>query len=104
VTTAGTSVREVVPLLREQGHADVIGLVVGVDRQERGQGTESALEELGSEFGIQAVAIVTLDDVLQHVRASRPPSVPPLDADLEQRIASYRDRYGAGSGPRSQRP
>ena len=46
VTTAGTSIEETLPIIRAQGQVDLMGLVVSVDRMERGLGEKSALEEI----------------------------------------------------------
>ena len=51
VTTAGTSIKETMPILRAQGDVKPVGLVVSVDRMERGQGTKSALAEIGETYG-----------------------------------------------------
>ena len=51
VTTAGTSIGETLPILQAQGNVDVLGLVVSVDRMERGQGTKSALCEITEKYG-----------------------------------------------------
>jgi orotate phosphoribosyltransferase len=99
VTTAGTSVREIVPVLRQAARIELVGLVVGVDRQERGQGHRSALDELGREFSMKTVAIATIDEIVAHLRQCNDPNIPKIDENMERRIALYRDRYGAG--PRS---
>lgn len=92
VTTAGTSIRETVPLLRASARIVLAGLVVSVDRQERASDASSrtALEEVGAEFGMPTAAIVTIDEVVAHLGARL------TDAD-RARIAEYRARYGAVS-------
>ena len=69
VTTAGTSIRETVPVLRAAAAVELAGLVVSVDRQERASDTSerTALVELAEEFGMPTAAIVTIDEVLAHV-------------------------------------
>ena len=91
VITAGTSVRESVGLIRDAG-AEPAGVLIMIDRMERGTGTLSAAEEVEAHFGIPVVAIATLDDVLALVakRASL--------ADHLPRIKAYRERYGVFSG------
>ena len=64
VTTAGTSIQETLPILKAQGAVEVIGLVVSVDRMERGQGTKSALAEIEETYGIRTTAIVTMAEVV----------------------------------------
>ncbi|MEE2895284.1 MAG: orotate phosphoribosyltransferase, partial [Planctomycetota bacterium] len=69
VTTAGTSIRETVPVLRAAAAVELAGLVVSVDRQERASDTSerTALVELAEEFGMPTAAIVTIDEVLEHL-------------------------------------
>ena len=67
VTTAGTSIQETLPIIKAQGDVDVIGLVVSVDRMERGQGTKSALKEIEEKYGLKTAAIVTMQDVVEHL-------------------------------------
>ena len=64
VTTAGTSIQETLPIIRAQGDVDVIGMVVSVDRMERGQGSKSALSEIQENYGIRTTAIVTMAGLL----------------------------------------
>lgn len=88
VTTAGTSVRESVPKLTGAADVSISGLIVSVDRMERGTTDRGALAELRDEFGLDAFAIVTLDDIVEHLG-------PRLGADDLDRIAAYREAYGA---------
>jgi len=95
VTTAGTSIRETVPILRAAADIRLAGLVVSVDRQARASdaSTRTALAEVGAEFGMPTAAIVTIDEVVEHLGARL------TDAD-RARIADYRARYGAPSTAR----
>jgi orotate phosphoribosyltransferase len=92
VTTAGTSLRETVPILRAAAAVRLAGLVVSVDRQERAteSSSVSALAEVGAEFGMPTAAIVTIDEVVAHLGTRL------TDADRD-RIAAYRAAYGARS-------
>ncbi len=67
VTTAGTSIHETLPIIKAQGDVNVLGLVVSVDRMERGQGEKSALKEIEEQFGFKTTAIVTMSDVVEHL-------------------------------------
>ena len=60
VTTAGTSIEETLPIIKAQGDVDVLGLVVSVDRCERGKGEKSALTEIQEKYGFRTTAIVML--------------------------------------------
>ena len=95
VTTAGTSIRESVPLLRAAADVRLAGLVVSVDRQERGRGERSARAEVGEEFAMPTFAIVTLDDVVEHLTGRALDGEVLLTEELQERIAAYRARYGA---------
>lgn len=95
VTTAGTSIRETVPLLRKAAKVKLAGLVVSVDRQERGQGEVSALQELSQEFDMPTFAIVTIDQVVEHLSENEVDGRRILDEEILGRIAAYRSEYGA---------
>ena len=87
VISAGTSVRESIELIRSAG-AEPCGVVIALDRMERGQGELSAAQEVQRNYGIPVVSIATLDDLLGYLRD---------EADMVQNLAavqSYRDRYG----------
>ena len=89
VTTAGTSIRETVPLLRAAARVQLAGLVVAVDRQERGTGESSALQELEREFGMPCFAIATIDEVVATLAETGR-----LTPELQERIRAYRTQYG----------
>ena len=87
VISAGTSVRESVELIRAAG-AVPAGVVIALDRQERGQSALSATQEVHETFGIPVFAICTLTDVIGTVTA-RPDLVHHL-----QPMRAYRQQYG----------
>ncbi len=87
VITAGTSVRESVAIIRAAG-AEPAGVLIMLDRMERGTGTLSAVQEVETTVGIPVIAIAALPDVLQLVGS---------DAGLSQfkdKIEAYRAQYG----------
>jgi orotate phosphoribosyltransferase len=88
VITAGTAVRESLGLIRAAG-AEVAGVLVALDRQERGQGALSATQELAREQAVPTFAIVCLADLLEYA-GSRSGL-----ADQRERLEAYRARYGA---------
>jgi orotate phosphoribosyltransferase len=94
VTTAGTSIRETVPLLRAAARIQLAGLVVAVDRQERGTGETSAVRELEAEFSMPCFAIATIDEIVTTLASETRAGKPRLDAELLERIREYRERYG----------
>lgn len=95
VTTAGTSIRETVPLLCAAAKVEIAGLLVSVDRMERGpSGDGSALSELSVEFSMPTAALVDLDAIVGHL-APGGGSPHALGADQIEAIGRYREQYGA---------
>ncbi len=87
VISAGTSVRESVELIRTAG-ATPCGVVIALDRMERGLGELSAVQEVQQAYGIPVVAVATLDDLLAYLGGR---------AELAQNLQAvlqYRQRYG----------
>jgi orotate phosphoribosyltransferase len=97
VVTAGTSVRETMPLLLDAARVVVAGLVVSVDRMERGATPKSALDELREEFNLKAFAIVTIQEVTEYLHNREIDGKVVIDDRMMERIADYRKQYGAVS-------
>ena len=95
VTTAGTSIRETVPIIKAQGTDDILGLVVSVDRMERGTGDVSALKEIENEFGIRTCSIVSMKDVIKCLYNREYEGRVIIDDVLMKRIDAYYEQYGA---------
>ncbi|MCI1721998.1 MAG: orotate phosphoribosyltransferase [Lachnospiraceae bacterium] len=95
VTTAGTSIKETVPLLKEQADIRLLGLVVSVDRMERGQGEKSALAEIREEYGMKTASIVTMRDVVDHLYNKDYHGKIVIDDQLKSAINDYYEQYGA---------
>ncbi len=87
VMTAGTAVRESLTLIRAHG-AEPAGVLIALDRQERGQGERSAAQEVAADHGIPVIAITGLDEVLTY--AGEQPQL----AGEYARLLAYRERYG----------
>jgi orotate phosphoribosyltransferase len=87
VITAGTAVREAYRLISSAG-ADVAGLVISLDRQERGQGSMSAVQELQQTLGIPVVSIIQLNDLIDTLEDSSE------YADFLEPVLDYRRQYG----------
>jgi orotate phosphoribosyltransferase len=94
VTTAGTSLRETIPLLRAAAKVTIAGLVVSVDRMERGTGDQSALVEVQEAFGFPAHPIVTLRDVVDHLHGRAVDGRVVIDDAMKARIEEYARAYG----------
>ena len=95
VTTAGTSIRETVPIIKAQGDVSVIGLVVSVDRMERGTGDKSALAEIAEEYGMKTTAIVTMEEVIEHLYNREYKGRVIIDDTIKAAIDEYYRQYGA---------
>ena len=87
VISAGTSVRESVELIRQAG-ATPCGVVIALDRMERGQGQLSAVQEVGRDYGLPVIAVASLDDLMTFL-ADRPDF-----KDYATPVARYRQEYG----------
>ncbi|MBD3648528.1 MAG: orotate phosphoribosyltransferase [Pseudomonadales bacterium] len=87
VITAGTAIREVMTLL-EESEARAVGVIVAIDRQEKGKGELSAIQEVERDYDVEVVSVVKLEDLIEFART---------DAGLEPRLQSmedYRNKYG----------
>jgi orotate phosphoribosyltransferase len=87
VITAGTAVREAYDIITSNG-ADVAGLAISLDRQERGQGSLSAVQELKSSLGIPVISIIQLDDLIDTLNESKD------YAEFLGPVVDYCRRYG----------
>ena len=94
LTTAGTSIRETLPLLRAQGDVSVLGLVVSVDRMERGTGDKTALAEIEEKFGLRTTAIVTMQEVVECLYNREYNGRVVIDDELKASIDEYYKQYG----------
>ena len=89
VISAGTSVRESIEVIESAG-AIPCGIVVSLDRQERGTGAESAIQEIERDFKLPVINLFCLDDLVDYL------SQKPEMADKLERVSQYRAEYGAG--------
>jgi len=89
VITAGTAIREVMQIISQSG-ASAAGVVVALDRQERGQGDLSAIGEISRDYGIPVLSIISLEQIVRYLELTANP-------ELEQylpKMKAYQDRYG----------
>ena len=87
VITAGTAVREVMTTIKGY-RAQPAAVLIGLNRQERGQGDLSATQEVEQEFGIPVVSIIQLDDIVTYLEGEA------SQGDMLARVTAYRDQYG----------
>jgi orotate phosphoribosyltransferase len=85
--SAGTAIREAADIVAEND-AKLAGIAICIDRQERGQGETSAVQEVEKDFGISVAHIIGLNNIIQHIESEVD------DAELLERINAYRERYG----------
>ena len=86
VITAGTAIREAKDIIEANG-ANTKGVVVALDRQEKGEGELSAIQEVEQNFGIAVVSIINLSHIVDYLKAND-------DKNIISRIESYRSQYG----------
>ena len=94
VTTSGKSIEETFPIIKAQGNVDVLGLVVSVDRCERGKGEKSALTEIQEKYGFKTTAIVTMKEVVEHLYNREYKGKVVIDDTLKAAIDAYYEQYG----------
>ncbi len=95
VTTSGKSIDETVPILKAQGDVEIVGLIVSLNRMERGKGEQSALEEIKETYGFDAHAIVTMAEVIEHLYNHPYQGRIYIDDTMKQAIDAYYEQYGA---------
>jgi orotate phosphoribosyltransferase len=93
VITAGTAVRESLEVIRSAG-ATPVGVALALDRQERGQGALTAVQEVEQQHGLRCVSIVTLADLIEALARPLDGRVRISDEQLTA-LRAYRERYGA---------
>jgi orotate phosphoribosyltransferase len=87
VITAGTAIREAIEIIHQAG-AEPAGVLIALDRQEKGKGKLSAIQEVEQQFGIPVVSIIGLDQVLDYVSSN-----PAFDQHANA-VTRYRESYG----------
>lgn len=90
IITAGTAIREVIQIVADAG-AEVAGVVVSIDRQERGTGALSAVDQVRREHAIPVISIVALDHLIAHLEQTG------AHAEHLPAVQAYRDRYGVAA-------
>lgn len=95
VTTSGKSMEETVPIVRAQGDVRILGLMVSLNRMEKGKGDKSALEEIKDLYGFETNAIVSMADVVECLYNKEVEGRVIIDDELKGRIDAYYEEYGA---------
>jgi orotate phosphoribosyltransferase len=94
VVTAGATLNEIVPLLRDKVGVEIAGVVILVDRAEKGSGECSAVEEAEKTHGIKIHSIVSIHDIISYLSGANTSGFR-IDEDLRSRINAYRSEFGA---------
>lgn len=96
VTTSGKSIEETFPILKAQGDVQIVGLIVSLNRMEKGQSSEkSALDEIQDKYGFQANAIVSMQEVIEYLYQKPYKGKILIDDTLKAAIDAYYKQYGA---------
>lgn len=94
VTTSGKSIEETFPIIKAQGNVEIKGLMVSLNRMERGKGTKSALEEIQETYGFPANAIVTMEEVIEYLYNRPCQGSIIIDDTMKAAIDAYYAEYG----------
>ena len=95
VTTSGKSIEETFPIIKAQADVEVKGLIVSLNRMERGKGEKSALEEVKDLYGFPTAAIVSMKDVVEHLYNRECQGKIVIDDQIKAAIDAYYEQYGA---------
>lgn len=95
VTTSGKSIEETYPIIKAQADVEIKGLIVSLNRMERGKGEKSALEEVRDLYGFPTAAIVSMADVVEHLYNKECRGKIVIDDTLKAAIDAYYEQYGA---------
>ena len=94
VITAGTAIRECLPILEKAANVSIAGLVVSVDRMEKGQGKHSAIEEIYQNFGIRTFPIVTVREIMTTLHNREIDDKVYIDDGMLAKMEEYLSIYG----------
>ena len=95
VTTSGKSIEETFPIIKAQGDVEIKGLIVSLNRMERGKGTKSALDEIKDLYGFPTAAIVTMADVTECLYNKECNGQVVIDDKIKAALDAYYEQYGA---------
>ena len=95
VTTSGKSIEETFPIIKAQADVEILGLMVSLNRMEKGKGEKSALEEIKELYGFETAAIVSMGEVVEHLYNKPYQGKVYIDDTLKAAIDTYYEQYGA---------
>lgn len=94
VITAGTAIRECLPILKGAADVSIKGLIISVDRMEKGQGQKSAVQEIYDNYGIKTYPIVTVREIIETLYNNPVDGKIYIDDELKLKMESYLEQYG----------
>lgn len=94
VTTSGKSMEETIPIVRAQGNVEIIGLMVSLNRCERGKGDKGALDEIKELYGFETNAIVSMNEVVEYLYNREINGKVLIDDAMKASIDAYYEQYG----------
>ncbi len=94
VTTSGKSMEETIPIVRAQGNVEIIGLMVSLNRCERGKGDKGALDEIRELYGFETNAIVSMGEVVAYLYNREINGKVLIDDAMKASIDAYYEQYG----------
>ena len=95
VTTSGKSMEETIPIVKAQGNIEIIGLMVSLNRQEKGKREKCALDEIKDLYGFETSAIVTMEEVVSFLYQKEYNGCVLIDDEMKEKIDAYYHEYGA---------
>lgn len=95
VTTSGKSIEETFPIIKAQGDVEIKGLMVSLNRMEKGKGEKSALSEIEEKYGFPARAIVTMEEVCDLLYNKEIDGKVVINDDIKKALDEYYNVYGA---------
>ena len=93
VITAGTAIRETLPVLKAAADIEIAGMVISVDRMEKGKGEKTAIQEVYEEFGIVTYPIVTVKEIIELLHNNPVDGKVYIDDEMKARMEAYMEQY-----------
>ncbi len=94
VITAGTAIRESLPILNGAAKVSTVGIVISVDRMERGLGEKTTVQEVYDDYGIKVYPIITVREIIELLHNVEVDGKVYIDDEMKARMESYLDMYG----------
>ncbi len=93
VITAGTAIRETLPVLKAAADIEIAGMVISVDRMEKGKGEKTAIQEVYEEFGIVTYPIVTVKEIIDILHNNPVDGKVYIDDEMKAKMEAYMEQY-----------